>query len=144
MPHNDSFLSPWPYREPWISSHGFKPEFTSPFPSTSCRPPLPGSLLNQFHRFLKVRSNLNIGYGLHSCWSKERMLSLYMKPYVEYVHGCIYTHTFSHFSRMPSAAYLKLISQGDNLNWKIHHETMTWAVSIARSIKMNEMALPLA
>lgn len=81
---------------------------------------------------------------VYSYWSKEKMLSLYVKPYAEYMHACMYTHTFSHFAHMPSAAYLKLIPQRDNLNWKIHHEKMTCVASIARSIKMNEMALALA
>lgn len=66
------------------------------------------------------------------------MISFYRKLYVECVHARMDTRIFSHSSHMPSAANLKLISWRENPNWKTHREKMTWAVSIARSIKMDE------
>lgn len=62
------------------------------------------------------------------------------------VNICVYidTYVYSHTETVPSGAYLKLISQRSNANWKLHQNKTTGEVHVARTIKMNEIVMLLA
>lgn len=61
------------------------------------------------------------------------------------VNICMYVYTYIHANILTHpVAYLKLISQRGNKNWKLHQNKMTGVVHVASIIKINEIVMLLA